>query len=452
MLVNGDLTDKKVILTIYEDQDGALLYSNEKNDYDNRSTSKVVSLHKQHIALKLTRKDNDIEICCHVFASKGRGRETGLYVVYSSTYSKNTFETFKICGGNGLNKIGFDFSNVEDSRDIYENNIIFKNISSFDTGKNHLKDFDFVCLKEVLGKDQRLTFSGGNMDTISSFIRILLENVSDFSFCISSKNCEICKINIQSNFDKPELNPIGKTGDIIEEIQSKKREEEKKSRKIILEKEAPVGFEKAVKQLQNLEWDNSKIIWYLYNKKCFSLNSQIDNFIFTLLNSEIQLRDPAFLDESEKIQIKENLTDEFIRLFQHLNSKKMISSKQIKDEFIKYRRHECEYISQNDSSHNIKTASLLGNISLKNLSFFKHLVNKTLPHLFENKNSPSSDKTRKKQNEHKMGGKAQEGMRTKYNSIFILLLFIAGIFVLIFIICLLMDVRPFSINYTNLLP
>jgi hypothetical protein len=327
------LNDKSP-LRIYEDQDGALLYPDEKND-NNRSNF-IVSLYNHKVALLLTKKDKKTTIYCHIIASKRKGREIGLYLVYGSELSEDTFEDFRKRGEIVLKEMEFNFSDIEDSSNtIFGNNIVFKNINYFDLGKNvpFFNANEMCLLERELSIGERLTYSGGNRSKITNFVGSFLENIPEFSLCISSMQSEICTINIQSDFQNNDLSPTGNTKIIIARIENQikeiqeneKKEQEKKSKE-----NACAKFNSAINQLKLRGCSNSSILKYLYTR-CLSSDSPIALFIQILVKSECNSNKSKGFSDRERI----NLTKELIRLFKDPSFGNMLDDRIITDELIK---------------------------------------------------------------------------------------------------------------------
>ncbi len=310
-------------LIIYEDQDGALLYPSEKSE-TNKSRF-VTSLYDHKIALLLSKKERKITIYCHIIAAKRGGREIGLYLVHEDEPSIYSFENFKEYAEKLLKELEFNFSDVDDSsNNIFGNNIIFKNIDVFDSGKNEqfYNDDEIYLLKQELSKGERLTYSGGNEYTIPNFVASFLKNIPECHICISSTQSDSCNLNIRTDFRNSDLNPTGNTKIIIERIKKQIKEKEEKKRKEKAEKlkvDALCSLENSIKQLQSRGCNNSYILKYLYSYS-LSPDTPIDLFIQILVKSECNI------NEGRRYS-KDDLTNELLKLFKNSRFKSMLDDR-----------------------------------------------------------------------------------------------------------------------------
>lgn len=295
MPANNDLMENNTSVFVYEDQDGLMMFPNDSNGSKSKG---IVHYFENRIVFLLKKKDQDIQIICHIMGSKGRERGTGLYIKYQGHYSKQLFNDFKTEGESALKKIGFNLLEDDSSTNIYRNNTLFKNISSFDfeRTKLRLEKSEIRVIKEASKNKENLIYLGGDISTISSFIETLLVNISEFSLCISPIKCQICDINIQSSLDMGELKLIEPTS-VIENIKNQNVES--------LKKEAKNKFIDSIDILQEYGWKDYELINCLLDN-CTNSNPKIYNFVRILVQGEYA---------SNNVSYKNRFTESFIELF-----------------------------------------------------------------------------------------------------------------------------------------
>ncbi len=209
-------------IMIYEDQTGFMQFPEKRSIKD----SKIVSFFNNNVDLYIEKIGNNLTIYCHLIAFKASTRPTGYYIIYKDIYNDEIFSNLKRDIDNLLKKLEFK------SKTGHKDNLIFENITMFDSASGSSYKEDTHVLIEAMKNGRNLEYSAGDIKDISDFCKnILKKNPNNIKISIASTKNALGNINILLNKKGTEsLKKIGDTEQTINEYRERIREREKEAR------------------------------------------------------------------------------------------------------------------------------------------------------------------------------------------------------------------------------